>query len=133
MKSAAKTVLTHPKAKRAPALKSLLSRDVMGALSIIDDGEVYHAVIDPAEPMLRTFDTGVYYDFLCAAAAAVRYVIDMRDHYTLRDMEASGKLHVVECDLRNKPDHVVRDSATRCGYLVAGFDSLNDAYAFINK
>ena len=67
------------------------------------------------------------------AAAAVRYVIDMKDHYTLRDMEASGKLHVIECDLRNKPDHVVKDSATRCGYLVAGFDSLNDAYAFINK
>ena len=72
VKSAARTVLTHPKAKRAAALKSLLSRDVMGALSIVDDGEVYHAVIDPAEPLLRTFDTGVYYDFLCAAAAAVR-------------------------------------------------------------
>ena len=72
VKNAAKTVLTHPKADRKQMLKDLASGEVMAALSVIDDGEVYHAIIDPAEPLLRKFDTGVYYDFLCAAGAAVR-------------------------------------------------------------
>ena len=67
------------------------------------------------------------------AAAAVRYVAGMEDYRALTGMKASGSLNVICSDLRNKPDHVVKDSATRCGYLVAGFDSIGDANAFIRK
>lgn len=64
----------NPKVDRRKLFRDLTSGEVMNALSVIDDPEVYHALIDPAEKVLKTFDAGVYYDFIRAAGEAIRSV-----------------------------------------------------------
>lgn len=70
------TLALNPKVDRIKLIKDLTSGEVMNALSVIDNPAVYHAVIDSAERILKTFDTGVYYDFIRAAGQAIRSVTD---------------------------------------------------------
>ena len=70
------TLLLSRNIDRRGLLNNAKKKDVMAMLSVADDPTVYHGVIDNAEKTLTKFDTGVYYDFICAAAAAVRKATD---------------------------------------------------------
>ncbi|MBQ6420478.1 MAG: cellulase family glycosylhydrolase [Clostridia bacterium] len=70
--NAAATILLSKRVDKKFLLERIRQFDVMGALSVADDPIVYHGVIDRAAKRLNRFDVGVYYDFLCAAGAAIR-------------------------------------------------------------
>ena len=72
VKNGVLTLLLSGNVDRKGMLANAKKKDVMAMLSVADDPTVYHGVIDAAEKRLKKFDTGVYYDFLKAAAEAIR-------------------------------------------------------------
>ena len=70
------TLLLSANVDRKKLLADAKKKDVMAMLSVADDPTVYRGVIGNAEKTLTEFDTGVYYDFICAAAAAIRRATD---------------------------------------------------------
>ncbi len=70
------TLLGLPAKEKVKRLKQLTGKQVMEALEVLDEPKVYHGIIDGATKRLNKFDTGVYYDFLCAAGESIRRVTD---------------------------------------------------------
>ncbi len=76
VKNGVLTLLLSGNVDRKGMLADAKKKDVMAMLSVADDPTVYHGVIDTEEKRLKKFDTGVYYDFLKAAAEAIRQETD---------------------------------------------------------
>ena len=70
------TLLLSGNIDRRQLLKNAKKKDVMAMLSVADDPTVYRGVIGGAAKRLNKFDKGPYYDFLKAAAEAIRQETD---------------------------------------------------------
>lgn len=64
-------------------------------------------------------------------AAAVRYILNTADYQALKRLADTGKMHIVQSNLNNRPGCAVSDSASRWGYLLAAFDRREDAEGFM--
>ena len=76
LKNGVETFLLSGNIDRKGLIANAKKKDVMAMLSVADDPKVYHGVIDPSEKRLKKFDTGLYYDFIKAAAEAIRQETD---------------------------------------------------------
>lgn len=110
VKNGVGTLLLSGNVNRKKLIADAKKKDVMAMLSVADDPTVYHGVIDNAAKYLTPFDLGGYYDFICAAAAAIRKATDKGVIF----MENS---YYSNTGIPCRTPHVLHDDGTKEPYL----------------